>query len=260
MSTSRAGGPDNLPNWVLKEYADILAFPITDILNTSFLECRVPRVWKLADVPPLPKVPTISDFIKDLRPISLTSTLSKVAEGNVIEKELKPTILSSIDPGQFGFIPGSSTTFALISMLHHWLRVTDGNGSTVRTALLDYRNTFDLVHHHLLIARFFSLGAKPTTVNWITDFLRDRQQRVKLNNNCYSSWLNVPAGVLQGTRLGHWLFLVMINDLKLPGESFSIWKFADDTIVSEVVPTSGESSLQEAVNHISSWSHNISSN
>ena len=48
----------------------------------------------------------------------------------------------------------------------------------------------------------------------------------------------------------------MINDLKLPGESFSKWKFADDTAVSEVVSNSGESSLQEAVNHISSWSHN----
>ena len=31
VSTSRAGGPDNLPNWVLKEYADILASPIADI-------------------------------------------------------------------------------------------------------------------------------------------------------------------------------------------------------------------------------------
>ena len=52
----------------------------------------------------------IYNFNKDLRPISLTSTLSKVAEGIVIEKELKPVIFSSIDPGQFGFIPGSSTT------------------------------------------------------------------------------------------------------------------------------------------------------
>ena len=139
VSTSRAGGLDNLPNWVLKEYADILASPIADILNTSFLECKVPRVWKRANVPPLPKVPTISDFTKILRPISVTSTLPKVAEGIVIEKELKPTILSSIDPGQFGVVAGSSTTFALISMLHHWLRVTDGNGATIRAALLDYR-------------------------------------------------------------------------------------------------------------------------
>ena len=69
--------------------------------------------------------------------------------------------MSSIDPGQFGFIPGSSTIFALISMLHHWLRATEA---------------FDLVDHHLLIAKLFSLGVKPTTVNWIIDFLRDRQQ------------------------------------------------------------------------------------
>ena len=70
-------------------------------------------MWKLADVPPLPNVPTICDFIKDLRPISLTSTLSKIAEGIVIV--FKPTVLSSVDPGQFGFIPGFSSTFALIA-------------------------------------------------------------------------------------------------------------------------------------------------
>ena len=104
VSTSRAGGPDNLPNWLLKECADILTPPIADILNISFLECRVPRVWKLADVPPLPKLFTICDFFKDLWPISLASTLSKVAEDIVVEKDLKTTILSSIDPGQFGVI------------------------------------------------------------------------------------------------------------------------------------------------------------
>ena len=48
----------------------------------------------------------------------------------------------------------------------------------------------------------------------------------------------------------------MVNDLMLPGEAFSMWKFADDTTVSEVEPIFGERSLQEAVNQISSWSHN----
>ena len=116
VNTSRAGGPDDLYNWVLKQFADILAEPITDILNTSFSESKV---WKLADIAPLPKGTTISDYNKDLRPISLTSTLSKIAEGFVIENS-KPVMLPFLDPCQYGFIPRSSTTFALISMLHHW--------------------------------------------------------------------------------------------------------------------------------------------
>ena len=47
---SRANGPDKLPNWVLKIYADILAPAITDILNCSFCNCTVPQAWKMADV------------------------------------------------------------------------------------------------------------------------------------------------------------------------------------------------------------------
>ena len=104
ISTSRASGPDELPNWVLKEYSDILAASITVIVNSSFAESCVPRIWKIADLPPIPKSRSICDYNKDLRPILLTATLSKVAESLVIDQELKPAIMSSIDPAQYGFI------------------------------------------------------------------------------------------------------------------------------------------------------------
>ena len=256
ISCARTGGPDDLPNWVLKEYADILVAPIAEILNTSFSECKVPRAWKIADVPPPapppPKAPSINDINKDLRPISLTSTLCKVSERFVIDMDLKPVMLSVIDPSQFGFIPGPCTTFALISMFHQWLRATDGTGSTVRTALLDFRKAFDLVDHPILVAKLLCLGMKPSVVNWIIHFLRGRQQRVKVNG-VFSDWLDVPAGVPQGTRLGPWLFLAMINDLRLP-EGFHMWKFADDTTFSEVVPPSKHSTLQQVADFIHDWS------
>ena len=75
ISCARAGGPGDLPNWVLREFADILAAPVADIHNYSFSKCKVPRAWKIADVPPLPKAPTVNDINKDLRPISLTFDL-----------------------------------------------------------------------------------------------------------------------------------------------------------------------------------------
>ena len=107
--------------------------------------------------------------------------MSKVTKGFVIYKELIPVLLSAIDPAQFEFIPDSCTIFALNSMFHHWLYATDGTGSTVRTALLDFRKAFDFVDHHILVAKLLSLGVKPIVVNWVIYFLRSRQQRVKLN-------------------------------------------------------------------------------
>jgi hypothetical protein len=83
-------------------------------------------VWKSANVTPLPKTVAIEDFNKDLRPISLTPTLSKISESCIIEQEIRPTLLKAMDPKQFGFVPNSCTTFALISMLHRWLENTDG--------------------------------------------------------------------------------------------------------------------------------------
>ena len=66
ISASRAGGPDNLPNWVLKEFSDILGPASTEVLNQSFRETKVPNLWKLADVPPVPKGASIETHILNI--------------------------------------------------------------------------------------------------------------------------------------------------------------------------------------------------
>ena len=57
---------------------------------------------------------------------------------------LKPVVMSVIENSQYGAIPDSSTTMALIRMLHDWSLGTDGNGATVRTILFDYRKALTL--------------------------------------------------------------------------------------------------------------------
>ena len=169
------------------------------MINQSFRESKVPRIWKFADVPPVPKNASIEDFNKELRPISLTNTLSKVAEGFVIDRELKTLMLDCMNPNQFGFIPDSCTAFALISRLHHWFEATDETSARVRAALLDYKKAFDLVDHNLLTAKLYNLGVRLTVVNWVADFLRDRYQRVELNSDCFSDFKPAPAGIPKGT-------------------------------------------------------------
>ena len=150
LNSRKASGPDGVPSWLLKENADLLAPTITDILNSSFAECRLPPPRKSADIVLIPKQKPIKDVNKHLRPISLTPVLSKVAEEFVVEENLKPAILKKIGDNQYGAIPNSSTTQALISMVHSWTNYTDETGSTVRVVSFDYRKAFDLIDHTLL--------------------------------------------------------------------------------------------------------------
>lgn len=56
---------------------------------------------------------------------------------------------------------------------------------------------------------------RATIARWIIDFSRNRKQRVQLANDCIFEWGNATAGVIQETKLGPWLFPLMINDLKI---------------------------------------------
>jgi hypothetical protein len=68
---------------------------------------------------------------KDLRPVSLTPIVSKLAEEVVVEQFIKLAILKVVDPNQYGTVPKSSTTQALISIVHNVAKATDGNGALV---------------------------------------------------------------------------------------------------------------------------------
>ena len=189
---------------------------------------------------------------KHIRPISLAPSLSKVAEDFVVLMYIGPAILKVIDPNQFGPIPKPSTAQALISMVQEWARATDGTGAAVRVVLLDYKKAIDLIDHQILVNKILSLSIPPGVACWVCDFLLNRHQRVKLAKDCYSEWGQVPSGVPQGTKLGPWLFLLMINDLR-PSNAKS-WKFVDDTTLGEVVKREGYSRIQYAVEEVQKWS------
>src|SRR5205823_2482811 len=70
--------PDFIPLYLLNQCAVSLAAPIGIILRRSFLIGKVPNLWKCSIVKPVPK--STSTEINDFRPISLTYSVSKIAE------------------------------------------------------------------------------------------------------------------------------------------------------------------------------------
>lgn len=76
-------------------------------------------------------------------------------------------------------------------------------------------------------------------------FLMDRHKQVNFSSHCFSECGTIPSGVPQGTKLGPWLFILMISDLHPSG--FDVWKYMDEIMLAEVVPRGGQSVMQVAV-------------
>ena len=96
--------------------------------------------------------------------------LLKIAEDFVVTDYIKPAIIKSVDPNQFGTILGASTLMALISMLHKWLGGTNGAGAKIRVLLCDFRKAFDLIES-LLIIKLKGLDIPNSIINWAMCFL-----------------------------------------------------------------------------------------
>ena len=70
---------------------------------------------KKANVSPLPKKKSVTSLEKDLRPISLTPCISKVAEEFIVEDYVKPAILDIIDTSQYGVMQTHQPLWCLLA-------------------------------------------------------------------------------------------------------------------------------------------------
>ena len=93
-----------------------------------------------------------------------------------------------------GFIPGKSTTSAILSATQEWFTFLE-EGKEVGAVFFDLTKAFDSVSHRQLIAKLETTGLSPYLLNWIKSYLTDRKQTVVLNG-VSSQPLPVLSGVL----------------------------------------------------------------
>ena len=230
LDSHKSTGPDNVPTKLLKLIAILIYEPLTKLFNKSLQSGTFPKIWKEAFVTPIFKNSGSPSDVRQYRPISLLSCLSKI-----LEKLVYSSIYSHLTENnllsdrQSGYRAGHSTQLQLTYLTHNIYRYLD-SGRDVTAIYLDISKYFDKIWHEGLLYKckneFFISGS---LFSWLKSYLTDRTQRVRVGD-AFSTTKMTKAGVPQGSVLGPLLALMYLDGLRhnLTNE---ILLYADDTSI-----------------------------
>ena len=252
LHTGKASGPDGINPLFLANTAESIALPIFLIFKKSLSEGKIPNEWRQANVSPIFKKGNQS-APNNYRPVSFTCILCKLLEKIVRKKIIEHLETNNlISSKQHGFVTGRSCVTQLLDVLDTWTKALDEGGS-IDAIYMDYQKAFDSVPHRRLISKVKAHGIDGNILQWISDFLHNRSQRVVINGTA-SSEKTVTSGIPQGSVLGPLLFVLYINDLPSCVQS-DIRLFADDTKVFTRSDIQGATeTLQDDLDHLQGWS------
>ena len=223
-------------------------------LNFIFISCletgQFPSDWEKANVPVFKKGD--QQLLKNYRPISLLPIIGNIFERFLYNQMFEFLIRNDlISQNQSGFKPSNSCINQLLAITHEIYKSFDAC-LDVRAVFLDISKAFDKVWQQGLLYKLKQNVILGNLLETLTEFLKDRKQRVVLNGQ-NSSWVNIEAGVPQGSILGPLLFVIYINDLP-DNLSTNVKLFAGDTSLFSVVDDIATScDLNYDLNRVREW-------
>ena len=252
LNIHKAAGPDEIPTRLLKEQSHHLAPTFTTFFQASVTQGQIPPDWKEANVVPIFKKGEKSKAA-NYRPVSLTVVTCKILEHIIcssIAKHLEEHGI--LTDAQHGFRKNRSCESQLILTVQDLAKSMD-LGEQTDLILLDFSKAFDKVPHERLLYKAHYYGVRGSTLQWVRDFLSDRNQRVLVDGKS-STNAPVQSGVPQGSVLGPLMFLLFINDLPEYVHHSSVRLFADDCVLYRKIQSNSDIiKLQEDLNSLLQW-------
>jgi hypothetical protein len=224
---------DPLPTTLLKQCLQPLTDIISKIVNKSLVTATVPESFKMAQVTPLIKKPSLDPSqLSNYRPVSNLPFLSKVLE-KVVSAQLVAYLSENGlgEPLQSAYRKQHSTETALLRIHHDILEAMSGQKACLMV-LLDLSAAFDTVDHRELLRTLEDLGIRGSALNWLESYLTERHQKVCIGSKS-SAACRLQCGVPQGSVLGPILFTIYTSSLGqlLRSHGMEYHLYADDSSV-----------------------------
>lgn len=242
----KRGGVQQIPAFIYQSIAELLAAPLSILINESLSTSVFPDSLKIALVTPVYKNKGDRKDPSMYRPISSLPIFSKLFE-IIINQQLVLYLESNklLSARQFGFRKLHSSEQLIQALLQEWKsHLDDSQPRYIAAVSLDIRKAFDSVNHSLLPNKFSNLNLSESATKLLMSYLSKRSQSLKIGTTI-SAPLPITKGVPQGSILGPTLFNIAINGLlvKFP-TSFA---YADDTILYTIQNTA-EAAVRECAN------------
>ena len=229
LKTRKAPGLDKIKNEMLINLGPKAKSYLLEYINRTWRDSELPAAWRTAVVNPILKKGKKAGEPKSYRPISLTSSIGKLAERMVnyrlywyLEK------FGFLNNSQAGFRRGSRTEDQLFRLTQE---VIDGFHAKKDTSaiFIDLQQAYDRIWRKGLLIKMQKLGINGKMIKWVEAFLTNRTIQTRFDG-ALSSKLTLEEGLPQGSALSCTLFLIFINDL--PGLlNVSKALFADDLVI-----------------------------
>ena len=180
FNPNKAHDHDKISIRVLKICGNSLCRPLELIFNDCLANEIVSSDWKKGNLVPVHKK-NDEQRLNNYRPVSLLPICSKIFERLIFNEMFGFFIENYLIPQhQSGFKPGDSCINQLLSITQEIYKSFD-KGFDVCSAFLDISKAFDKLWHDGIFFKLKQNGIFCNLLNLLSNFLRDRKQRVVLN-------------------------------------------------------------------------------